>query len=70
MKCLLEMISKKNKQNQRVILFVRVQKSHKERLQAKANTEQTSLAKLVEQVLEDYLEAENESDSTSVRKTG
>ncbi len=64
------MAEQKTKQNQRVILFVRVQKSHKERLQAKANTEQTSLAKLVEQVLEDYLEAVNESDSETVRQTG
>ena len=60
----------KSKQNQRVVLFVRVQKSHKERLQAKANSDETSLAKLIEQVLEDYLEAVNESDSKTVRKTG
>ena len=64
------MAGQKSKQNQRVILFVRVQKSHKEQLQAKANTDQTSLAKLVEQVLEDYLRAENESDSSTVRKAG
>ena len=60
----------KSKQNQRVVLFVRVQKSHKEQLQAKANADQTSLAKLIEQLLEDYLEAVNESDSITVRKTG
>lgn len=60
----------KSKQNQRVVLFVRVQKRHKEQLQAKANSDETSLAKLIEQVLEDYLEAVNESDSSTVRKAG
>tara|TARA_R100001440_G_scaffold74941_2_gene101020 strand:+ start:250 stop:438 length:189 start_codon:yes stop_codon:yes gene_type:complete len=60
----------KNKQNQQVTLFIRIQKDLKDAVASKAKAQNLTVSSAVRQALTDYIEAVNESDSTSVRKTG
>lgn len=60
----------KSKQNQRVVLFIRIQKDLKDAVTNKANQQNLTVSSAVRQALTDYIEAVNESDSSTVRKTG
>jgi antitoxin component of RelBE/YafQ-DinJ toxin-antitoxin module len=60
----------KSKQNQRVVLFIRIQKELKDAVKSKAKQQNLTTSSAVRQALTDYIEAVNESDSTTVRKTG
>lgn len=60
----------KSKQNQRVVLFIRIQKDLKDAVTNKANQQNLTVSSAVRQALTDYIEAVNESDSKTVRKAG
>jgi|TARA_Y100000022_G_C13114413_1_gene312787 antitoxin component of RelBE/YafQ-DinJ toxin-antitoxin module len=60
----------KSKQNQRVVLFIRIQKDLKDAVTNKANQQNLTVSSAVRQALTDYIEAVNESDSSTVRKAG
>ena len=60
----------KSKQNQRVVLFIRIQKDLKDAVTNKANQQNLTVSSAVRQALTDYIEAVNESDSETVRQTG
>ncbi len=60
----------KSKQNQRVVLFIRIQKDVKDAVTNKANQQNLTVSSAVRQALTDYIEAVNESDSKTVRKAG
>jgi len=60
----------KSKQNQRVVLFIRIQKDLKDAVTTKANQQNLTVSSAVRQALTDYIEAVNESDSKTVRKAG